>query len=202
MRAGLAIGVAAIAVLAGGCSLVSPVAAPVVPTFPATTSATPPPATAQLTKEGLPTSCKDLMNGDQLDAALGMPLSAVVKTLVGVPNPDIGLTGRVTCSYGIPSPAGTYALEVSLTAYTDVAAAAVRVPVTVEARRTPGVEAVPLTIGRMNASYLALPDGPVLVAATGTYAILVSMAPGSVTPEQAPGALAAVAGMALTNVQA
>jgi len=82
---------------------VAPVAPAVVPTFSAPT-VTPP--SVAVVKAGVPTSCKDLLNGQQLDAVLGLPLSGVVRTVLGQPSPSVGLTNRVTCSYGIPSTAG------------------------------------------------------------------------------------------------
>lgn len=184
-----------------GCSLLSPVAAPVVPTFPVTTAPAPK-AGATDAKPNLPSSCKDLIDGQQLDKALDLPLSAVVRTVVGQPSPSVGQTGRVSCRYGIPSPSNTYALEFSLTSYRDGPSAAARVPVNVEALRTPGVDPVPVTAGAMTGEYLALPDGPMLIASAGLYSITVSLGPTSFTPEAAIRSAAAVAGLALTSVRA
>ena len=199
VRKGITLAAVALATTAG-CSLLSPVAAPVVPTFPPTTTAAP--TNSPDTKPVLPSSCKDLLDGQQLDKALGLPLSAVVKTVVGQPSPSVGQTGRVSCSYGIPSAASTYALELSLTSYRDVPSAAARVPVNVEALRIPGVEPVPVTAGGMTGMYLALPDGPVLIASAGIYSVTVSLGPTSFSPDAAIGSAAAVAGMVLTNVRA
>jgi len=169
-----------------------------VPTF---STATTTPAPVVPVKAGLPTSCKDLLNGQQLDAVLGLPLSGVVRTVRGQPSPSVGLTGRVTCSYGIPSPSGGYALQLSAETYRDDAAAAARIPVNVDALRTPGVNPIPITIGRMTAMYLPLPDGPFLIASTGIYAVSVTLGPTSFTPDQAPATAAEVAAMVLTRVR-
>jgi hypothetical protein len=200
MRAGVVMAVAAVALTAAGCSLISPVAAPVVPTFPATTTTAAPASSGA--KPVLPANCKDLIDGQQLDKALGLPLSAVVKTVVGQPSPSVGQTGRVSCSYGIPSAAHTYALELSLTSYRDPSAAAARVPVNVDALRTPGVEPLPIPIGGMTGMYLALRDGPMLIASSGIYSVTVTLGPTSFSPKAAIGSAAAVAGMVLTNVRA
>lgn len=200
MRAGVVAGVAAVALMAAGCSLVTPVAEPVVPTFPATTTtAAPPPAPV---KAGLPKNCNDLIEGKQLDDAVGLPLSGVVRTVIGQPSPSVGLIGRVSCSFGIPSPSGGYALELSLTSYRDEEAAAARVPINVEALRTPGVDPLPIKIGRMTAMYLPLRDGPMLIGSTGVYSITVILGPTSFSPDEAPARAAAVAGMALSGVRA
>jgi len=148
----------AVGLVTGGCSLLAPAVPAVVPTFPAATT-TPAPV-----KAGLPTSCKDLLNGQQLDTVLGLPLSGVVGTVLGQPSPLVGLTGRLTCSYGIPSPSGGYALQLSAETYRDATAAATRIPVNVDALRTPAANPIPITIGRMTAMYLPLPDGPFVIA--------------------------------------
>ena len=200
MRSAAIVWCAAVCVglVTGGCSLLAPAAPAVVPTFSAATTT---PAPVVPVKPGLPTSCKDLLNGQQLDAVLGLPLSGVVRTVRGQPSPSVGLTGRVTCSYGIPSPSGGYALQLSAETYRDDAAAAARIPVNVDALRTPGVNPIPITIGRMTAMYLPLPDGPFLIASTGIYAVSVTLGPTSFTPDQAPATAAEVAAMVLTRVR-
>ncbi len=198
VRLAAVVGCAAIAVLTGSCSLLAPVAPAVVPTFSATTTT---PAPVVPVKAGLPTRCKDLLNGQQLDAVLGLPLSGVVRTVLGQPSPSVGLNGRITCSYGIPSPSGGYALQLSAETYRDDAAAAARTPVNVDALRAPGVNPIPITIGPTTAMYLPLPDGPFLIASTGIYAVSVTLGPTSFTPDKAPAAAAEVAAMVLTRVR-
>lgn len=200
MRVGTIAGVAAVAFLAAGCALVSPVAAPVVPTFSETT--TTPPPTSSVPRPALPTSCRSLIDGRQLDNALGLPLSVVVQTRIGQPSPSVGLTGRVSCIYGIPSPSGGHALELSLTTYRDAAAAAARVPVNVEALSIPGVNPVPVAIGQLSGSYLALPDGPLLIASAGIYSVTVTLGPTSFVPGEAPSRAATVAAMVFSVVRA
>jgi len=145
---------------------------------------------------------QDLIDGKRLDATLGLPLSVVVRTVLGQPSPVVGGVGRITCSYGIPSPTGGYALQVSATSYRDEAAAAARVPVNVEALRTPGVNPIPIAVGQTTGMYLALPDGPVLLASAGTYSVTLTLGPTSFSPEQAPARAAAVAELVLSQVRA
>ncbi len=200
MRTGAAIAIAVVSLLASGCSLISPVAAPVVPTFPATTTPVAPAASSG-PRPILPASCQSLLDGHQLDKALGLPLSVMVKSVVGRPSPAVGQTGRLSCSYGIQSAAHTYALELSLTSYSDAAAAAARVPVNVDALRVPGVDPIAVPIGGVDATYLALPDGPLLIASAGIYSVTVTLGPTSFSPEAAIGSAAAVARMVFTNVR-
>lgn len=76
--------------------------------------------------------------GPVLDNALQVPLSAPVSSIIGQPSPAVGMTGRLSCRYGIASSPGGYAVELSITSYRDAAAAAARVGVTVDALRTHG----------------------------------------------------------------
>jgi len=198
MRSVAVVWCAAIVFVAGGCSLVSPPAPAVVPTFPATTT-TPPSVVA--VKAGLPTSCKGLLNGQQLDAVVGLPLSGVVRTVLGQPSPSVGLTGRITCSYGIPSPSGGYALQLSAETYRDDAAAAARIPVNVATLRSPGTDPTPIKIGPSTAMYLPLRDGPYLIASTGIYSVSVTLGPTSFNPDKAPATAVAVAAIVLTRVR-
>ena len=198
MRSVAVVWCAAIVFVAGGCSLLSPPAPAVVPTFPATTT-TPPSVVA--VKAGLPTSCKDLLNGQQLDAVVGLPLSGVVRTVLGQPSPSVGLTGRLTCSYGIPAPSGGYALQVSAETYRDDAAAAARIPVNADALRSPGVDPLPIKIGPTTAMYLPLRDGPFLITSAGIYSVSVTLGPTSFDPAKAPAIAAAVAALVLTRVR-
>jgi len=198
VRAAVVVCCAAITAATGGCSLVAPVAPAVVPTFSAPT-VTPP--SVAVVKAGVPTSCKDLLNGQQLDAVLGLPLSGVVRTVLGQPSPSVGLTNRVTCSYGIPSPAGGYALALSAETYRDDAAAAARIPVNVDALRSPGVDPLPIKIGPTTAMYLPLRDGPFLITSAGIYSVSVTLGPTSFDPAKAPAIAAAVAALVLTRVR-
>jgi len=68
--------------------------------------------------------------------------------------------------------------------------------------RTPGVDPLPIKIGRMTAMYLPLRDGPMLIGSTGIYSITVILGPTSFSPDEAPARAAAVAGMALSGVRA
>ncbi len=93
---------------------------------------------------------------------------------------------RVTCSYGIPAPSGGYALQVSAETYCDDAAAAARIPVNVDALRSPETDPIPIKIGPSTAMYLPLHDGPYLIASTGIYSVSVTSAPPASTPIRRP----------------
>jgi len=114
----------------------------------------------------------------------------------------VGLTGRLTCSYGIPSPSGGCALQLSAETYRDdAAAAAARIPENVDALRSPGTDPTPIKIGPTTAMYLPLREGPYLIASTGIYSVPVTLGPTSFTPDKAPATAAAVAALVLTRVR-
>ncbi len=68
----------------------------------------------------------------------------------------------------------------------DATAAATRIPVNVDALRTPAANPIPIAIGRKTAIYPPLPDGPFLIASTGIYAVSVTLGPTSFTPTKRP----------------
>ncbi len=120
----------------------------------------------------------------------------------GTTQPLVGLTGRLTCSYGIPSPSGGCALQLSAETYRDdAAAAAARIPENVDALRSPGTDPTPIKIGPTTAMYLPLREGPYLIASTGIYSVPVTLGPTSFTPDKAPATAAAVAALVLTRVR-
>lgn len=129
-------------------------------------------------------------------------MSVVVQTMIGQPSPAVGLTGRVSCRYGIPSPSGGYALDLSVTSYRDDVAAAARIPLNVEALRTPGINPVPVTVGQLAGMYLPLTDGPLLIASAGIYSVTITLGPTSFAPDEALSRAEAVAGMVLSGVRA
>jgi hypothetical protein len=128
-----------------------------------------------------------------LDNALQVPLSAAVSSTIGQPSPAVGMTGRLSCRYGIASSPGGYAVELSITSYRDAAAAAARVGVTVDALRTPGFSpAAPLTDGTAQDANLPWRDGPLLIESAGINFVTVTVGPTTFAPGEAlPHAAAA-----------
>jgi hypothetical protein len=121
VHAVLAIAVA-LAVAACGTSGAEPTA---VPTFPA--PAGPDGAATGSADDGrvVPADCGRILGPPDLEAVLGLPLGSVtVRTTVGVPQPAVGRTERVTCRYTRVGDNGRPLLDINASAYRDAAAAA------------------------------------------------------------------------------
>lgn len=146
----------------------------------------------------LPTNCAAMIPGNQLDATVGTAISATVNHVIGEPIPNIGRTGRSTCSYGTPV-GGVYPLEISLSSYGDAAQAAARVTATVTDGEQQGIGSTAVPAGGVDASYIPLPTGGLVVAAAGIYAVAVTMAPSLVPANQVAAKAAAIAGTVLAG---
>lgn len=179
--------------LAGSCSpepapqpVVVPTVAPPSSTAAATTSAVP----------VLPASCAAMIPGNQLDASVGVPVSAAVNRVVGEAIPGIGRTGRLTCSYGAPV-GGVYPLEIALSSYTTAAQATSRVSLTVADAEQQGVGSTTVPAGGVDGTFIPLPSGGTVVASSGLYSVAVTMAPTLVPADQVAAKSGALAGIVL-----
>jgi hypothetical protein len=105
-----------------------------VPTFPEPAAESGP---AGLADDGrvIPVDCGRILGAPHLEALLGLPLGSVaVRTTVGVPQPAVGRTERVSCRYTrVGDGGGRPLLDVNATAYRDAAAAAAQWEVNVRA---------------------------------------------------------------------
>jgi hypothetical protein len=120
----LGTGAALLALAACGSAAGEPGALPV-PTFPSTPVAAAGGIGGPVDQGRLPDDCTRLLAGNDLGALFGLPLDSVsVRTTIGAPAPAVGRTERLTCSYARTSGAKTDLLDVNVSAYTDVEAAA------------------------------------------------------------------------------
>lgn len=123
--------VLAVALAACGASDTDPTT---VPTFPV-----PPPAGQAPSGPGddgrvVPTDCGRILAAPDLEALLGLPLGSVaLRTTIGVAEPSVGRTERVTCDYSRTGEARRSLLDINATAYRDPAAAAEQWRVNVDA---------------------------------------------------------------------
>lgn len=84
----------------------------------------------------IPADCGRIFSTGDLEALFGLPLGSVgVRTTVGVPQPSVGRTERVTCDYTLSGGrgGGRPLLDVNVTAYVDEPAAALQWRVNVDA---------------------------------------------------------------------
>lgn len=90
---------ALVAVTLAGCSAASGEPNIPVPTFPVPAAGEAAPGSEPI-KIALPDDCARLMSTDQAGALFGQPLASVTaQTVRGVPEPSVGRTERVACTY-------------------------------------------------------------------------------------------------------
>lgn len=178
-----------------GCTR-APVADPpvVVPTVPPPPTTVAPTTTAAM---AVPTSCAEVIPGDQLDVILGRRWSTKVNVIIGVPVPDIGRTGQITCRYGAPAN-GDYPVEVSVNSYTTAAEASQRIEVTVAAAERQGIGSRRIPAGGADGLYVPYPSGGTVLASSGIFSVAVTLGPGSV-PDTGDVRSAKLAGVVLAT---
>ncbi|MGO1049136.1 hypothetical protein [Crossiella sp. CA198] len=174
------------------------------PAPPLPTSTTSPAPSTLAAPKPLAKDCAEVLPAAEVDRALGKPPGATgVRSIVGVPEPKIGRTGRLGCYYAPPSDVpprdappgqtpGTQ-LELGLAAYADEAAAQKRVRATVETERAKGAAVNDLQVGSDKAVLIVGEKQRVLVFALGRSTIALTLAAGVVADDRAGPALAELA---------
>jgi hypothetical protein len=119
------------AISACGISEAEPTA---LPTFPEAAESGPA-TTADDDGRVIPVDCGRILGAPDLEAVMGLPLGSVaVRTTIGVPQPAVGRTERVSCRYTRTGDGGGRPLlDVNATAYRDPAAASAQWQVNVRA---------------------------------------------------------------------
>lgn len=163
-----------------------------------TTSAAPSPAPFVL-----PDNCAALLTLEAIDAALGVRITGTTGYVVGVPEPGIGRTGRVTCSYGvIPNADGTSSpplLQASVFTYDSVDSATARVETVVTQGRNAGNRAVDVPVGEYAGVVIISVTDATLVVAVEDRNYAITLAPGLVTDDRLPDAMASLAASAING---
>lgn len=131
-RAARALLAAALASAISACG-VSEAEQTALPTFPAA-AGTGPATTAADDGRVIPADCGRILGAPDLEAVMGLPLGSVaVRTTIGVPQPAVGRTERVSCRYTRAGEGARVLLDVNATAYRDPAAASAQWQVNVRA---------------------------------------------------------------------
>ncbi len=189
-----------------GCTSGSPAPEPTVPAFTSSTDASTSSVAPTSTGPRLPLECGALLNSQNVDLALGVPLVGRVRSIVGVPEPTISRLERLTCQYGLPEvppPAGQPAppipLEVSVSVYADEAAATERVGETVQSERGRGAAPTTVSVGPVQGTVLVTTDRRLLVASSGVHTVAVTLAPGMVD-DRVAAVLSDLGGRVLTTI--
>ncbi|WHT17383.1 hypothetical protein N8J89_30235 [Crossiella sp. CA-258035] len=166
-----------------------PVPAPATSTSPS--SAAPPKPLAK--------DCADVLTAADVETALGKTNGGTgVRSVVGVPEPKIGRTGRLGCYYVPPrdapaGQAGSALVELGLATYADEAAALKRVRATVETERGKGAAVNDVQVGSDKAVLVVAEKQRTLVYAVGRSTIALTLPSGVVPDDRAGPALAGLA---------
>jgi hypothetical protein len=169
-----------VAVLAAGCTsggdsqpgAAGTTSAPA-PSPSASTSAAPTPTPTP----NLPIGCDEMLPFTDLDQALGRPLFGETRYVLGVAQPSIGRTGRVTCQYGLARGGrGPAPVEVGVSTYKDAESATQRVAATIAATRGGGATSQSTaTVAGQQTTVLGNRSGFTAVLAQGDRTIAVTV---------------------------
>jgi hypothetical protein len=141
-----------------------------------------------------------------VENAIGRDVPGNTSFVVGAAEADIGRLSYLNCRYGLPGGAAaqtaTPTIEIGVSLYRSAAAAAKRIPATVDDFENHGADEAPATVGALPATVLTGGEGdgydvPTIVLASGERTVAVSIVPPSgiqVTHE-----LVAVAALALKH---
>jgi hypothetical protein len=145
------------------------------------TSAPAPSATGSTTPSASPTpvlpgGCDEVLPFTDLDQALGRPLFGSSRYVLGVAQPSIGRTGRVTCQYGLaPNGKGGAPVEVGMSTYRDAASATERVEATVAGLRSGATSQAVATVAGQPATVIGSKTAFTAVLAQGDRTLAVTV---------------------------
>jgi len=153
----------------------------------------------------LPETCSELLSLDAIDAGLGVRITGTTQYVVGVPEPEIGRTGRVTCSYGvIPNPDGTSSAplaQASVFTYDSVGSALDRVETVVSQGRSAGNRMQDVPVGNYDGVVIISVTEATLIVAVENRNYAITLAPGLVADDRLAPALASLAESAINGGQ-
>ena len=153
----------------------------------------------------LPETCSALLSIEAIDAGLGVRIPGNTQYVVGVPEPDIGRTGRVSCSYGvIPNPDGTFApplVQASVFTYDSVESALDRIDTVVGQAQDAGNRTQEAPVGSYEGFVIVSISDATLVVAVDKRNYSITLAPGLVTDDLLSQALADLAESAINGGQ-
>jgi hypothetical protein len=147
----------------------------------------------------LPGGCDQMLPFTDLDQALGRPLFGQSRFVLGVAQPAIGRTGRVTCQYGLAANGrGPALLEVGVSTYKDAGSATSRVSATVAALRSAATSQKTATVAGQQATMIGTKSDYNLVVAQGDRTVAVTLSR-KLTGVKLDNAAVAVAERVLAN---
>ncbi|MCE6994036.1 hypothetical protein LZG04_04295 [Saccharothrix sp. S26] len=193
---------AMVALVCAGCAAVKPqpVTQPQIPTIvpPTTISRIP-----QMVDRPIPDDCELVVPVEVFHQKLGRELPGELKTIIGIPEPSLGRTGKIDCYYAVPErqPLGAAQVVIGLAAYTDEPTAAARVTESVDLERKEGATVREVDVGKKKGQFVSTKDERLVIGSLGktTY---VARAKAGVLPDDAiAGFLAALAQQSMTPIE-
>ncbi|MFE9749272.1 hypothetical protein ACFYOT_30545 [Saccharothrix saharensis] len=197
-----AVATAMAVLVCAGCAAVQPqpVVQPQIPTIvpPTTISRIP-----QMVDRPIPDDCELVVPVELFHQKLGRELPGELKTIIGIPEPSLGRTGKIDCYYGVPEkqPIAAAPVIIGLATYHDEPTAGGRVAESVDAERQEGASVREVDVGKKKGQFVSTKDERLVMGSLGktTY---VARAKAGVLPDDAvAGALAALAQQAMTPVE-
>ncbi|MFD1150366.1 hypothetical protein [Saccharothrix hoggarensis] len=184
------------------CSTVTPPAVPNprIPTIVPPTSFSRVP---QMVDRPLPDDCELVVPVEVLHQRLGRELPGELKTIIGIPEPSLGRTGKIDCYYGVGErqPLAAAPVVVGLASYVDAPTASGRVTESVTAEREDGATVTQVDVSKHKGSLVTTKDERLLMGSLGKTTFVARVKAG-VVPDDAVGAfLAAIAQQSMTPVE-
>lgn len=159
-----------------------------------TTTSAAPASTTAAPAYALPESCSSLLSLSQLDDAIGVAIPGETTHTIGLAEPAVGRTGRVTCGFGVLPATDTEGatdpvLELSVFTYTDATTAADRIAATVDAQQSQGARTEELTVAGVPTVLVAGSQDSTLVARIQARTYSVTLVSGVLDPAATSTAL-------------
>lgn len=144
------------------------------PSSSAAASSPPPPIQPV---DPLKNDCAALLNAADVKRELNADIADTRGRIVDVANPDRGITGRIKCLYGLGADGKTGDVTVNLTQYTDAAAAAAQVDLTVSTESGLGARTADATVAGFP-GHVLLREGGLFVMQYDTWTLSIVVANG------------------------
>ncbi|HYU86443.1 MAG TPA: hypothetical protein VEK80_16690 [Kribbellaceae bacterium] len=151
-------------------------------------SATP---SASAAPAALPDGCGEVLSLDEIDSAVGRPVSGQTIYIKGKAEPKINRIGRVTCRYGVRKVGNrtVVPLEVGVSSYSDEGSATSRIEFTVNDQRSHGATPIEVTLGDTKGTALLAAASALLIFAKGTTTVAISITKDVATGDKAKDTL-------------
>lgn len=202
MKVRIPVLVTMVALVCASCAAVQPqaVTQPQIPTIlpPTTISRIP-----QMVDRPLPDDCELVVPVELFHQKLGRELPGELKTIIGIPEPSLGRTGKIDCYYAIPErqPLTAAPVVIGLATYNDEPTAQSRVSESVAAERQQGATVREVDVGKRKGQLVSTKSERLVMGWLGKTTF-VARAKVDVLPEDAIGGfLAALAQQSMTPVE-